>query len=94
MSDCVEGQSHCETVQGDLPELAFGALSGRRPSEVLGHVGFCPHCSADLEQRVHGRIWRLRSAVDVSHAPGTIGSANCVERYHSCERAARDVIGA
>jgi hypothetical protein len=50
MSGYVDDRSQCETVEDDLPELALGILSGRRRSEVLGHVGSCPHCSAELEQ--------------------------------------------
>jgi len=50
MSDYVASPSPCEAVQDDLPELAFGTLSGRARSQVLAHVGSCPRCSAELEQ--------------------------------------------
>ena len=50
MSGYVEGSARCEEIRDELAELALGTLSGRERSEVLGHVGSCPRCSAELEQ--------------------------------------------
>ena len=38
MSGNVDDLTQCEVVQDELAELALGTLSGRRRSEVLGHV--------------------------------------------------------
>jgi hypothetical protein len=49
MSGYVDDSEQCEVIRGDLAELALGILSGRRRSEVLGHVGTCGVCRAGLE---------------------------------------------
>jgi hypothetical protein len=50
MSGDVEDWSHCEAIQGEVAELALGALSGRRRSEMLDHVGACHRCSTELKE--------------------------------------------
>lgn len=50
MSGYVEDPTRCEVIQDELAELSFGILSGRRRSDVLGHVGSCLHCRAELER--------------------------------------------
>ena len=50
MSGDGEGSAQCAAIADDLPELAFGTLSGRRRSEVLRHAGSCPRCYAELGQ--------------------------------------------
>jgi hypothetical protein len=40
----------CEVVQDELCELSLGILCGRRRSDVLGHVGSCRRCRAELER--------------------------------------------
>ena len=50
MSGHDEPSRECGSVQGELPELALGTLSGRERAEVLGHVGTCPRCSSELQR--------------------------------------------
>ncbi len=50
MSGDVEQSGQCEDFADELTELALGSLSGRRRSAVLGHVGTCQRCRAELEQ--------------------------------------------
>ncbi len=50
MSGYIEDPMQCEVIRDDLPEMAFGTLSGHRRSEVLSHVRSCLRCSAELEQ--------------------------------------------
>jgi Putative zinc-finger len=50
MSRHGEDFTQCEPFQDELAELALGILSGRRRSEVLGHVASCPRCTAELER--------------------------------------------
>jgi hypothetical protein len=40
----------CALFQDELAELALGILSGRDRSELLGHVGSCSRCAAELER--------------------------------------------
>jgi hypothetical protein len=49
MNKHIEGPGQCEEIQEDLTAIALGILSGRRRSEVLGHVENCPRCSSELE---------------------------------------------
>ncbi len=50
MSGDIEDPMQCEAIRDDLPEMAFGTLSGRRRSELLSHVKSCLRCCAELEQ--------------------------------------------
>jgi len=50
MSDHEDPPRECDLIQDELPELALGTLSGRERAEVLGHVGTCPRCSAELQR--------------------------------------------
>jgi hypothetical protein len=49
MSGYIEDPGQCDLIRDELTELTLGILSGRRRSEVLGHVGSCLRCSAELE---------------------------------------------
>jgi anti-sigma factor RsiW len=50
MSTYGVGSAQCEAFQDQLAELALGILFGRDRSELLEHVGTCPHCTANLER--------------------------------------------
>ena len=50
MSGDTDDPTQCEAIADELAELALGALSGHRRSEVLDHVGSCPRCRVELEQ--------------------------------------------
>jgi Putative zinc-finger len=50
MSQEPEDRGQCDAIRDELAELALGLLSGRRRSEVLGHVETCPTCTRELDQ--------------------------------------------